>query len=521
MTLRRRLGSLLLAVGVILTALLSVAVTLLVQVRNTQDRVVNDYYDAITSSDDQFLSYVDAETAIRGYALTGDKQTLEPAKSLGDAASDQQAETIRAQIGDDPGLQATFTRTQDSARRWTLEWAVPTREAVAREGRSAIGPAEIFAGKALFDTVRADYAVFLTGLRERRSDAFHTLQWQTALLFGTILGMVLVAAALAVGVLALLMRWIVRPLDRLGAETRSVSEGDLGHAVVVAGPPEIEALASDVETMRLGLVNQLEDVRRSSAEVESARLMLESQAEDLQRSNRDLEQFAYVASHDLQEPLRKVASFCQLLQKRYGGQLDDRADQYISFAVDGAKRMQQLINDLLSFSRVGRTSAGTTEVDTEQCLAVALRNLELVIEESGATVEHDPLPSVQGESALLAQLLQNLIGNAVKFRRTDVAPVVRISASETEDEWEFSCADNGIGIESQYAERVFVIFQRLHAKDEYEGTGIGLALCRKIVEFHGGRIWIDPEVTSGTTIRWTLPRTPVVAAGTRQEGAVA
>jgi light-regulated signal transduction histidine kinase (bacteriophytochrome) len=262
--------------------------------------------------------------------------------------------------------------------------------------------------------------------------------------------------------------------------------------------------------MRERLVEQLAQVEAVRDGLQDAQQRLEAQAAELQRSNRDLEQFAYVASHDLQEPLRKVASFCQLLERRYKGQLDERADQYIAFAVDGAKRMQQLINDLLAFSRIGRRTTGRDEVSLDSCLAGALRNLEAVLEETGATVTADPLPTVWGEKALLTALLQNLISNAIKFR-SDQAATVRLTVepiTDDADEYVFRCSDNGIGIEPQYAERIFVIFQRLHAKDQYSGTGIGLAMCKKIAEWHGGRIWLDTDASGpgvGTTFAWTLP----------------
>jgi light-regulated signal transduction histidine kinase (bacteriophytochrome) len=239
--------------------------------------------------------------------------------------------------------------------------------------------------------------------------------------------------------------------------------------------------------------------------VEEARELLAAQAAELARSNADLEQFAYVASHDLQEPLRKVTSFCQLLQRRYQGQLDERADQYIEFAVDGAKRMQQLINDLLAFSRVGRTTDEFVEVDCDEALDRALNNLETVLDDTGTEiVRATKLPTVEGDPSLLAALFQNVVGNAVKFRG-EAQPRVEVSAERTDGEWSFRVADNGIGIEPAYGERVFVIFQRLHAKELYPGTGIGLALCKKIVEFHGGRIWIDTEAAAGTAVCWTLP----------------
>jgi light-regulated signal transduction histidine kinase (bacteriophytochrome) len=234
---------------------------------------------------------------------------------------------------------------------------------------------------------------------------------------------------------------------------------------------------------------------------------LETKARELERSNAELEQFAYVASHDLQEPLRKVASFCQLLQRRYEGQLDERADQYIGFAVDGAKRMQSLITDLLAFSRVGRTETELTDTPLDDAVATAVANLTRRIEETDAQIEVGPMPVVRGERVLLTAVFQNLIGNALKFHGED-RPRVVVTAERTGDEWTISCRDHGIGIDPEYADRIFAIFQRLHPKETYEGTGIGLALCRKIVEFHGGRIWLDTEASPGTTFRFTLPAEP-------------
>jgi light-regulated signal transduction histidine kinase (bacteriophytochrome) len=269
--------------------------------------------------------------------------------------------------------------------------------------------------------------------------------------------------------------------------------------VVVDGPREIVELAADVDSMRLAILGDLEVSRDTNR-------LLADQAQELERSNNDLEQFAYVASHDLQEPLRKVASFCQLLQRRYAGKLDDRADQYIAFAVDGAERMQQLINDLLSFSRVGRTTAAFSEVALDDVVAAAKAQLEPARTDVDGTIDVGPLPKVQGDPSLLRALFVNLIGNGLKFHREGVAPHVAVAAAEVGDGWEITVTDNGIGIDPEYADKVFVIFQRLHARDAYAGTGIGLALAKKIVEFHGGRIGIDPpRPDPGTTIRLIVP----------------
>jgi PAS domain S-box-containing protein len=225
---------------------------------------------------------------------------------------------------------------------------------------------------------------------------------------------------------------------------------------------------------------------------------------DLKRSNEELERFAYVASHDLQEPLRMVASYVQLLGKRYKGKLDADADEFIGYAADGAMRMQRLIEDLLAFSRVGTRGATSVPVDINMVLAGALTNVRLSIEESGASVTAGELPTVPGDPGQLGHLFQNLISNAVKFRGED-PPLVRVSAERDADNWLFRVHDNGIGIAPEYFDRIFVIFQRLHGREKYSGTGIGLAIARKIVERHGGRIWVESTPGRGTTFLFTLP----------------
>ena len=247
-----------------------------------------------------------------------------------------------------------------------------------------------------------------------------------------------------------------------------------------------------------------QSIIRDISERKQAEAKLSRAVEELTRSNEELEKFAYVASHDLQEPLRMVSSFVQLLEKRYKGNLDQDADDFINYAVDGANRMQVLITDLLAYSRVGRRGKEFKETACEAALDRALSNLQAVVEQSGAVVTRDPLPEVMGDGSQLTQLFQNLIGNAIKFCK-DRTPSIHISAERKKNEWVFSVRDNGIGIAPEYLERIFSIFQRLHGRQEYQGTGIGLAICRKVVERHGGRIWVESNPGSGATFYFTIP----------------
>ncbi|MDF2441665.1 MAG: hypothetical protein JWN98_2649, partial [Abditibacteriota bacterium] len=247
-----------------------------------------------------------------------------------------------------------------------------------------------------------------------------------------------------------------------------------------------------------GIAVEITEQKRVEAE-------LQMLAEELRRSNAELEQFAYIASHDLQEPLRVVVSFLQLLEKRYGERLEGDGKEFLDYAVDGSRRMQRLINDLLDYSRVGTRGKAFAPVDTTQALQSALMNLDVAIGESGAQVTYDTLPTVLGDDSQLIRLFQNLVGNALKFHDVEV-PRVHITAIEKPDEWEFSVRDNGIGIAPEYAERIFAVFQRLHTRTEYPGTGMGLAICKKMVELHGGQIWVESQVGQGATFFFALPK---------------
>jgi signal transduction histidine kinase len=500
-SLRRRLARFLVGLGAAVVALIVIAIVLLLQVRAQQRQVINRYFTAVTNGNQYFLQQVNAETAIRGYALSHLPVTLTPARTFTSPAYHADYLRLRTLLAGDPTALAALGRWDTATHAWYQQWGKPV--IIEAKAGTPIPPQQVLAGKTLFDANRQAYVSFDSDLVARRNGASSALSLRTTLLF---IAVIVTAAGVGLAGIALwfaLRRWVIAPLGSLAEEARTVRAGELGHEVSVHGPGEITTLATDVDSMRAVIVDQLAEVERARSEIEASRLVLQTQAEDLSRSNRDLEQFAYVASHDLQEPLRKVASFCQMLERRYAGQLDERADQYIAFAVDGAKRMQQLINDLLAFSRVGRSSQDLVDVDLADCLAAARQNLPS-IEANDARITSDPLPHVQGERSLLVQLFQNLIGNAVKFRGSE-PPQIHVGAVSRGEAWEFSVSDNGIGIEPQYAERIFVIFQRLHGKDEYAGTGIGLSLCKRIVEHHGGQIWLDTSQPTGATFRWTLP----------------
>jgi signal transduction histidine kinase len=264
-----------------------------------------------------------------------------------------------------------------------------------------------------------------------------------------------------------------------------------------------EVRISSLTDWRRRVVGQVV-ILRDISDRKRAERELKRYADELERSNSELELFAYIASHDLQEPLRAIAGYTQLLQRRYQGQLDEDADDFINFAVDGARRMQQLIDDLLEYSRVGTRGKPFEEIHTGELLEQVLANLAVAIEESDAQISYEGMPILMADATQLGQLFQNLIGNAIKFRGVDPLGI-EVTAEQMGDEWRFSVRDNGIGIEPQYQERIFQIFQRLHSREEYPGTGIGLAICKRIVERHGGRIWVESELGKGSAFCFTLP----------------
>jgi signal transduction histidine kinase len=270
---------------------------------------------------------------------------------------------------------------------------------------------------------------------------------------------------------------------------------------------ELERTNDELDRTNKGVISLYKEIEDKNVDLQHQVRERQLAEGRLARSNKELEHFAYIASHDLQEPLRMIGSFLQLLAAESGDRVGEEGREYIRFAVDGAQRMQQLIEDLLAYSRVDRKGRPFAPTDMEGVLASVLADLRHVIEDSGAAVDHDPLPTVMADGVQMTQLLQNLVLNGIKFRGR-AAPRVRVSARPGDGEWIFSVADNGIGIEPQHLEKVFVIFQRLHTRDEYPGTGIGLAVCQRIVERHGGRIWAESEPGRGSTFFFTIPLAP-------------
>ena len=341
--------------------------------------------------------------------------------------------------------------------------------------------------------------------------------------------MALCAASLGV----IFTRTITGPVLQLVKATEEIGAGNLDYRIEATARDEIGQLAAAFNDMT-GKLKQAEgelrkhrehleelveelveeraaELKRTNEELEAeiverkrAEEQLKRTLADLERSNKELEQLAYVASHDLQEPLRMVSSYTQLLARRYQDQLDQDAHEFIGYAVDGAARMQRLINDLLGYSRVGTRGKPFGKTDCQEALRETLANLQPAIDETKATVTHDPLPTVLADEPQLVQVFQNLVSNAIKFRG-QAPPAIHIGAQRKNDEWVFSVRDNGIGIDPQYYERIFVIFQTLHSRDQYPGTGIGLALCKRIVERHGGRIWVESEPGRGSIFYFTIP----------------
>ena len=485
-------------VGAAAAALVAVAIVVLgglalARLGDTRTALLDVAGPSFTASRDLSTALVNQETSVRGFLITGADVSLDPYRT-GTDVERLSAASLRslAAVGGFDRVSADLDAVEAAAAAWRAGYVAPV---LARQ------PSGADAGRAQFDRVREALAYLQADVDARRMAARADLNDAVSSLTAVGVAIAVVLAAFLAAASIGLRRAVLRPVSGLARQVREVVAGDVQRPVRGVGPREITTLGEDVEAMRVHILRDLDDTREANRR-------LDEQTRELERSNRDLEQFAYVASHDLQEPLRKVSSFCQLLQRRYGGQLDERADQYISFAVDGASRMQLLINDLLAFSRIGRTTEAFVDVDLADVAKAAATQVEQARADVDGEIVIGELPVLTGDVTLLRQMLANLLGNGLKFHRDGVPPVVTVSARRVEDGWEIAVTDNGIGIEPEYADKVFVLFQRLHGRDVYPGTGIGLALAKKIAEFHGGRIRLGPVDGPGTAVLVTLPAAP-------------
>lgn len=411
--------------------------------------------------DNVLSDLIDGETGVRAFIISGDDLYLQPYRE-GLARITEDVRDLRTLTADNHQQQAELDRLEPALRNKLAELAeeIELRKAGTNDVTLRKG-----IGKPTMDRLRSQIAEMKANeqqLLAQRGKAADTSSKRTK-------------------------RLIVA--GNLLAITFLVFAG-----VVIGGEMRMRRIAED----------EVRDLNsKLEQRVEERTAELRARERELSRSNEELQQFAYVASHDLQEPLRMVASFTQLLAKRYNGQLDNDARDFIKFAVDGATRMQTLIADLLTYSRVGTQMKPLEPVSCERIVDQVLSSFRLAISENHASITRGPLPEVMADRTQLSQLFQNLISNAIKFRRED-APRIHISAEMNGAGWKFTVSDNGIGIQKEHEQRIFVIFQRLHTKVEYPGTGIGLAICKKIVERHGGRIWIEPSPEHGTTFCFTL-----------------
>ncbi len=447
---------------------------------------VDHTYMVLQKLDEVFSALKDAETGQRGYVITGEKAYLEPYYRAVDEFN-RRLSALRNLTKGNPRREKTLDVIELAMRKKlaTLKEAVDIRGAKGQHAAMLL--VETGLGEKLMDDIRGKVAQARDD--ETRLLAVRSAARETAArrLIGAILAGGGLSFTLLLATFFLLRKEIIR---RIGVETelRRHQEG-------------LEIL---VEERTRDLADANSRLRAEIAMRERAEEDLRKSMEDLARSNRALDQFASIASHDLQSPLRTVAGFMDLLKTRYAGRLDEKADEYIERAMSGTKRMSGLIHDLYVYSRVGTQGKQLTKVHVGTPLNAAIDNLREIIDDSNAEISRDELPDVKGDETQLIQLFQNLIANAIKFRKNDAPPRIRISAERRGGEWVIGVHDNGIGIEPRFYDRIFVIFQRLHESDKYPGTGLGLALCKKIVERHGGRIWVESRFGEGSSFYFTM-----------------
>jgi signal transduction histidine kinase len=473
--------------GVVLVVLLSIVVLALVRLADTAslfDRLSRKDAPALEAIQDLRVQVLNEQVALGRFSVSG-----ESTRGGENAFLAPYFQAHNAIFGD-LGVLRDFASSTEGASTAASVTLLESQIQVV-EGRAAASIAATRAGKPVDPT--ADYALvdtarLTTDTIGDQVDSLIRITAADAQVYVAGTNRLVAIASLLGAVLALAVTvWVTSsislPLARLTRAANRIAAGEESQLPESNRRDEIGSLANSFSRMLAAL-------RR--------------QAVELRRSNADLEQFAYVASHDLQEPLRMVGSYTSLLERRYGGKLDSDADEFIGFAVDGVTRMQAMINDLLVYSRAGRAQAALEPTQSQAAVDQALANLQSVIAERNVLLEVAPMPSVMANGSQLTRVFQNLIGNAIKFCR-QARPVIKIGAVRRGDEWEFSVADNGIGIEPQYRDRIFLIFQRLHKQSEYPGTGIGLAVCKRIVEREGGRIWFESTPGQGATFSFTLP----------------
>ncbi len=433
----------------------------------TQSRVV------LASIDDLILTVTQAETGQRGFVLTGEQRYLLPFTTA-QSHIPQALERLKSLTLPDADQVASALRLQHLAteKMAELRHTVALRQQQGLE--SALAVVHTNRGQALMEEI-SQTALKMVAEEEQRLNALERAQQRV----DTLVNVTLIAGVLAA--LALLF-WAGTLVSRYATAT---NQADL-----------------DNRRLNVELQGRIREVDQLNSELETR---VTERTASLQRSNQDLEQFAYVASHDLQEPLRMVGSYIGLLARHYGGKLDRDADMYIGYAVDGAKRMQTLINDLLAYSRAGTQELKITQVATGDVVRQVLHHLVQPIQDSGATIEFRDLPEVPADRIKVGMVFQNLIANALKFSKPGKAPRVKIDSERAGEFWKFSIQDDGIGFDPQYKDKIFVIFQRLHGGGKYPGTGIGLAISKRIVEGHGGSIWVESELGSGSRFYFTLP----------------
>lgn len=429
--------------------------------------------DFIRDLDELFSTLQDAETGQRGYLLTGDLRYLTPFEdaksSLPSQLSRVDTRAVHSSISQTDILKL---HTLIDGKMSELQETVDLRERAGLAASLAI--VQTARGQMYMSQIRTLIDTFKTEEAATFENRLQQLQRDRLLLEIT----------LAIGVaLSFLLVFFAYRFNSLYIQKRDSTEA------------EIRRLNEDLEVR----------VKDRTVDLEARTKELERRSIELQRSNADLQQFAYAASHDLQEPLRMIGSYIGLLARRYKGQLDEVADKYIDFAVSGARRMQDLINDLLAYSVAGTEAISKRPTSSRAIVERALGNLAVAIQESSAVVKRGDLPIVEADETKLMQVMQNLIGNAIKFRKPGAPPEIWITANRHDAEWVFVVRDNGIGFEPKYSDRIFQMFQRLHSVGKYPGNGIGLAICRRIIEHHGGRLWAESEPGVGSIFFFTLP----------------